>query len=133
MVADTTCDGAAVASLRSDGVGSAIHCDGGQDSRGCWSGLCSFGRRRLSLQLWWRAQQVSAIMLPLFAVWEWDQQGTLVGGTAVEGVVVAYVRLWAWAHRATVVSSTTGEGAVLTSVRLVVVVTESHYGGGHVN
>jgi hypothetical protein len=81
-----------VASLRSDGVGSAVHCDGGQDSRGRWSGLCSFGRRRLSLQLWWRAQQVSAILLPLFALSEWAQPATVVGSTTVEGVVLASVR-----------------------------------------
>jgi hypothetical protein len=67
VVASTTCEGAALASVRLDGVGSDSHCIGGHDKR-----VCCF----------W----------PLFAQWAWAQPDTVLVGTTIEGADLASVR-----------------------------------------
>jgi hypothetical protein len=106
VVAETTIEGAALASVRSVGVGTARHCGVGHDGRGRYSGLCSIGRRGLSQPLWWRTRQVRALLWPLFA-------------------------RSAWSQLATVVSDTKGEDAALASVRLSGVGSTSHCSGVH--
>jgi hypothetical protein len=64
VVAGTTDEGAALDSSRLFGVGSGIHCDGGHDSLGHSSGLCSLGHRQL---LWRWERKVRALLWPLNA------------------------------------------------------------------
>jgi hypothetical protein len=100
------CEFVALASDRSFGVGAASHCGGGHDRRGRCSGLCTLGRGWLSQLLWWRSQQVRALLWPVIPRSELAQPDTAVAGT-------------------------TGEDAVLASVRSVVDGSASHCGGGH--
>ena len=65
--AGATGNGAALASVRFVGVAQDSHCDGWHHRRGCYSGLCTLGRRGPSQPLWLQARQVSAQNLPLFA------------------------------------------------------------------
>jgi hypothetical protein len=53
----TTCDGAAPTSDRFVDVGSASHCGGGNDRLGRCYGLCSLGWFVLSLSLCWRTRE----------------------------------------------------------------------------
>jgi hypothetical protein len=92
VVAGTTREGAALASVRSLGVFSACHCGGGHDRCGRCSGHHSLSRRGLSLPLWWRARQLIALLWSLFARSAWAQPATLVAGTTVEGAALASVR-----------------------------------------
>jgi hypothetical protein len=67
VVADTTGEGAALASVCLFGVVPDKYCDFGHDkSRRC-SGFCSLGRRGLSQPLRWRARHVRALLWPLFS------------------------------------------------------------------
>jgi hypothetical protein len=105
VVADTTGEGAALASVRLVGVGPASHCGGGHNRRGRCSGLCSLRKHGFKQAPWWRARQVRALLWPLFP-------------------------RSAWAQPSTVVAVTTGEGAALASVRSVGVSSASHWGDG---
>jgi hypothetical protein len=106
VVAGTTGEGDALASVRLVGEGSARHYGGGHDRCGRCTGLSSFGRRGIIQPLRWRERQVRGLFLPLFA---WS----------------------AWAQPATVVAGTSGEGASLATVRSIGVGSASHCGGGH--
>jgi hypothetical protein len=102
-----TGEGAALASVRSVGVGSANPCGGGTTGDGAaLASVRLVGVSSYRQTLCWRARQVRALLWPLFV-------------------------LSAWAQPATVVADTTGEGAVLASVRLVGVGPASHCGGRH--
>ena len=67
VVAVTTGEGAAVASVHSVGVGSGKHYGSGQDGRGRCFRLCSLCRWGLNLSLLCRARQVRALVCPLLA------------------------------------------------------------------
>jgi hypothetical protein len=92
VVAGTTGDGDALASVRSVGVGSDSHSGGGHDSRERSSGLFSLDQRRLSQPLWWRARQVRALLLPLIALKAWNQPATVIAVTTGEGAALASFR-----------------------------------------
>jgi hypothetical protein len=57
VVVGTRVEGASLISVRFIGEGSASHSGGGQDKRGRWSDLCSIGRRGIIQPLWWRVRQ----------------------------------------------------------------------------
>jgi hypothetical protein len=117
VVAGTTCEGSALASVRWVGVGSAAtvvvgttrecatldpgpsvgvgparQCGVGHN-RSC-SGLCSFGRRGINQPLWKRARRLRVLLWPMFALSAWTQKATVVAGKAVEGGDVASLRLF---------------------------------------
>jgi hypothetical protein len=155
VVAGTSVEGAALATVRSVDVGSDSHCDGGHDMYGRCSGLFSLGLRWINQEVCWRTLQLRALRKPLLARATWAQPATVVAGTSVKGAslnsgsisrlglsqtlwwrarVVRAVLLHlfatlAWAQPAIVVAGTTGEGVALASVRLVGVGPESHCGG----
>jgi hypothetical protein len=83
VVASTTVDGAALASLRSVGVGSASHCVGGHLSLKHCSCLFSLGRRGLIQLLWWRLRKMMALLSPLFARSAWAQPATVLAVSSV--------------------------------------------------
>ena len=68
-----------------------------------------------------------ALLWPLIAWWVWDQQGTVVWDTIVEGPLFDRAE---WAQKATVVAGTTVEGAGLDSVSSIGEGSASHCGGG---
>jgi hypothetical protein len=106
VVADTTCEVAALASVLSVGMVADSHCVGGHDKWGRFFGLCSLGRCSIRQPLCSRARNVMALFWHLFV-------------------------LSVWAQPATVVAGTTGEGASQASVPSVGVGSFSHIGGGH--
>jgi hypothetical protein len=106
MVACTTGEGAALASVSLFGVGSDSHCGGGHGSCGRCSGLCSLSRHGFSQPLWWRTRQVRSLLWPLFASSAWAQPVTELVGKI-------------------------GEGTALACVRSVGVGSASHFGGRH--
>jgi hypothetical protein len=89
VVAGTTGEGAALASFRSVGVGSASHYRGGHGRWVRCSAICYLDRRRLSQPLWWRERQVRALLRPLFARSASRQLATLVAGRTGEGDALA--------------------------------------------
>jgi hypothetical protein len=91
VVAGTTGEGAALASVRFVGVGSASHCGDGYERRGRCSGLCSLGRRGPIQPLCLRARQLRALLWPLFHRSAWAQPATVVAGTSVEDAALAFV------------------------------------------
>jgi hypothetical protein len=92
VLADSTGEGAALASFRLVGVGLASHCGGRHDRIGPCSSLCSLGRIGLEKALWWRARQVRELLCPLVARWAWAQPTTVVAVTTVEGAALDSVR-----------------------------------------
>jgi hypothetical protein len=92
VLADKNGEGAGLASVRTVGVGSASHCVGRHDRRGRSSGLSSLGRRGLSQQLCWRSRHVKAMHWLLFSWSSWVQAGTVLAGTTGEGIALASVR-----------------------------------------
>jgi hypothetical protein len=90
VVAGTTGEDAALASVRSAGVGSASHCGGEHDRCGLLSGLYSAGRRGIKTTLWWGPRQVRVLLRPLFARWAWAQNRTVVAGTKGEGATMTF-------------------------------------------
>jgi hypothetical protein len=104
--AGTKCEGAAIASVCSVGVGTASHCGGGHVKRWRCFSICSLGRRGLTNPLFWWARLLRALLWPLFAV-------------------------SAWALPATVEACTTGEDDALASVRSVGVGPAYHCRGVH--
>ena len=89
VVSGTKCEGAAMTSARSVGVGLASHCGGGHDRSGRCSVLCSLGRRGLRQPLWWQKRQVRAQHFPLLVLSAWDQPATLVAGTTDQVTALA--------------------------------------------
>jgi hypothetical protein len=89
VLAGTTCEVAALASVRVVGVRSASHCGGGHDRGGRCSGLFSIGGRELRQPRCWRARQVRTLIWPLFDRSTWAQPDTVLAGTTVEGAILA--------------------------------------------
>ena len=107
----TTVEAAPLVYVRLIGVSLDRHCGGGHDlssasfvgvgtqsyyvgwhySLGCWSGLCSIGRRRPSNPLWWPARQVTGLLWPLVAWSAWAHAAIVVAGTTFEGAALASV------------------------------------------
>jgi hypothetical protein len=71
VMADTTGVGAAIASVVSDGVGSASHRGGGHDRWGRCSVLCSLGWCWHSQPLGRRGRNLRALLWPLFTWSAW--------------------------------------------------------------
>jgi hypothetical protein len=103
VLAGTTGEVAAWASVRSIGVDSASPCGGG--TTGDDVSLVSISSVGSDRQ-WWRARQVRALFWPLFDRSSWAQPDTLMEGT-------------------------TGVGAALASFRSFGVGSDNHCGGGH--
>jgi hypothetical protein len=106
VVSDTISEMASLASVRLVSDFSASQSGGGHERWGLFFSLCSLGRRGLNQALWWRAQQLRALLCPLFTWSEWAQTNTVVAGT-------------------------TGDGADVSTVLLVDLGSSSHCGGGH--
>jgi hypothetical protein len=119
VVAGTKCEGAALASVRLFGIDSASHCSGGHDRCGRCSGLCSLVRRGLSQPLWWRSQQVRALLWPVFARSAWAQPASVLAVTVSDGAALASVPSVGVGLASPCGGGTTGESAALSSVRLV--------------
>jgi hypothetical protein len=131
VVSGTTGEGAALASVRSVGVGTASHFGGGHDNWWLCSGLCSLGPRTFRQPLWWRARQVRALLWPLFFLSAWAQPATVVAGTTVEGAVLPLFARSSYVKPATVVKGVTGEYAALACDLSVGVGSPIHCGGEH--
>jgi hypothetical protein len=130
VVAGTKCEGVALASVRTVGVGSHSHCGGGLCRRGRCSGHCSLGRREHSQPLLWRARQVRALLWPpigrrglSYRLWRRARK--------LRALLWRLFPRSAWAQPATVLVDTTVEGASLASFRLVGVGTGGNCGGWH--
>jgi hypothetical protein len=93
VVAGTTGEDAALASVRSLGFGSASHCGVGNDRSGRRYDLCSLGWRGLKQPMWWRKRMVKTLLWTLFARSAWAQPATVVVGKTVQGAALASVRL----------------------------------------
>jgi hypothetical protein len=85
--------GAPLASVRKVVLGSGSHCGGGYNRLGRSSGICSIGQREFSHPLCWRIRQVRALLWPQFASSCCSQPATVVEGTTVDGATLASVRL----------------------------------------
>jgi hypothetical protein len=105
-MADTSGEGAALASVFSVGVGSASLWGGGHDMLGPPFGLSSIGRHGHNQPLWLGARHLRALLWPLFVYPKWSQPATMM-------------------------AATTGEGAVLDPVLFVGVGSASYYVGEH--
>ena len=82
VVAGTTGEGSALASIRSYGMGTASHCCGGNDSLEHWSALYLMGWCVLWHPLWWRARLLRALLWPMCARSALAQKATVVAGQA---------------------------------------------------
>ena len=92
MLAVTTGEVTALASVPFVGVGSASHCCGEQDSLERSSCLCYLGRRGFGQLLWWRSRQVRTLYWNLIAWSQWALPATVVADMTGEGADLAYVR-----------------------------------------
>jgi hypothetical protein len=128
VLAGTTCEVAALASVLSVGVGSASICVGWHDMWGRCSGLCSRGP---SKPFWWLVRQVMALMWPLFSRSAWAQPPLWWREIQVMALLWPLFDRSAWAQPATVEVGKAGEGTALASGRSVSVGSKRHCGGGH--
>jgi hypothetical protein len=93
LLADTTGEGAALASVPSISVVSASHCVGLHDRCGRCSGVSSLGRRGHSQPRRWRAREVRALLCTLFSLSASAQPTTGVAETKREDGGLASFRL----------------------------------------
>jgi hypothetical protein len=91
VVAGTTRESAARASVHSVGVGPASHCGGGHDRWGRCFCQWSPGRRGIREHLWRRSHQVRALLWPLFPRAACAQPATVEAGTTCQGAALAFV------------------------------------------
>jgi hypothetical protein len=131
VVAGTMCEGAVLASVLLVYVVSYSHIGGWHDRSGRFCGLCSLGRRGLRKPLWWRALNLRVQLWPLFACRRGPREPLWWLSCQVRVLMWTLFAWLSWAQPSTVVAGKTGEGAAMTSVSFVVVVSNSHCGGGH--
>ena len=94
-LSDSTCEGAALTSVRLVAVGPASHC-GGVYGRGLrFSGLGSRVRGGRSQPLGWWGRQVRALLWPLIAWSAWTQPTIVVAGTTYEVASLAFASVLA--------------------------------------
>ena len=92
ILADTSDEGAAVASVRLVDVGSASHYGGDREGSGRFSGLCYLGRRVLNHPLCWLTAQLTALLWPLLSRSDKAKPATAVAGATDESAALASVR-----------------------------------------
>jgi hypothetical protein len=79
----------------------------------------------------WRAQEVRALLWPLFASSSWAKPETVVAGTRVEGAALSSVLSVGRVEPAFFVAGMTGEGSAMACVLSVGVCSASDFGGGN--
>ena len=128
VVAGTSGEGDAMASVRWFGVGSASHCVGGYEvESGALASVRLVGIG--SASQFWRIRQLRVPLWPLFHRSVLDQPASVLAGTTGEGVALASFRSFGFESANPHGGGTPGEGVALASFRSFSVETAYLCGG----